>query len=328
MESSFLSLIFNFVAMFIFSGGYISALLDVRSGMFDAPQLMWSFNTSGRVHSTPVASAKSALVIVGCDDFNLYALNSTTGELIWVFNTGFSIGKSSPSLGFGRVYIGSNNFLFAISVDTGSLIWSVAVSGRLSNSAPVIAGDGSVYVGTDTIPYSSGSLVSVDMNGNIIFSVQASSGNVSSPAIGADGSIFVFSSDGTLAAIGMDNACPSGKAIPLDFMSTDETYSCAMCPPRYTPTGASCTFCGPACPLQPFKEPQYIDPSQLLPIRPRLVLSPGSSIELLSDLNISDFDVTLRETASLILKGSVRIDKDSVLTIDPGSQILIILLPK
>lgn len=164
----------------MFSGGFISGILDTHGN--DIPSVMWKFNTSGAVHSTPIVS--STTVFIGCDDSYLYALNATNGSFIWKFKTGASVFQASPALANNMVFIGSgDSILYALSADSGKLLWSRSIIGNLQMSSPVIGGDGSLYLTT----YSSGLLLSINsVTGNLYWS-SGLNGDASSVAIGADG---------------------------------------------------------------------------------------------------------------------------------------------
>lgn len=52
--------------------------LSARTGA-----LLWSLTTGGPVFSSPAVA--NELVYVGSEDFNVYALNATTGAELWSF---------------------------------------------------------------------------------------------------------------------------------------------------------------------------------------------------------------------------------------------------
>ena len=61
--------------------------------------------------------------ILDLDDGNVYALNSTTGTLIWDYTTGDMV-VSSPAVFNATVYIGSDDGnIYALNSTTGSMIW-------------------------------------------------------------------------------------------------------------------------------------------------------------------------------------------------------------
>lgn len=110
---------------------------------------------------TPVV-ADDGKILVGFD-FGLYALNPD-GSLCWKFdqneNNHF---EAPPALGWdGRIFIagykGPKGRLFAVMppVSCGSsptLLWSHPLTGRLRNCAPVVDGNGDVYIAARKVVY-------------------------------------------------------------------------------------------------------------------------------------------------------------------------------
>ena len=159
-------------------------LLDYRK-----PEVLWTFNTFAPVHSTPAISVGCKAVFFGCDNNYFYAVDPRNGSLIWDFKTGASVGRSSPSLMGSSVLISSSDYkLYSLSCATGAVIWSFLSSGNLGNAAAVIGGDGSVYIGTDSTAAQYGQVISLNGISGIQNWVLQIEGNLSSPAIGADGS--------------------------------------------------------------------------------------------------------------------------------------------
>ncbi len=105
----------------------------------------WTFTTAGALTSSPAVSAGT--VYVGSADDYLYAINATTGALVWKFKTGNSIVDSSPAVANNTVYIGStDNSVYAVNATTGVQVWKFATSNTVLSS-PAVAG-GVVYVGS------------------------------------------------------------------------------------------------------------------------------------------------------------------------------------
>ena len=74
---------------------------------------------------------------------------ATAGVKLWEFETGGTIGNSSPAIGSdGTVYIGSNDYkLYAINGKTGVKLWEFETGSNVTSS-PVIGSNGTVYVGS------------------------------------------------------------------------------------------------------------------------------------------------------------------------------------
>jgi len=136
----------------------------------------------GNVPSSP--AVVDGIVYVGASDGNVYALNASTGTLIWNYTTGFWI-NSSPAVADGKVYIGSwDRNVYALDASTGTLIWNYT-TGAAVESSPALA-DGRVFVGSDdwhvyALNASTGTLI---WNHTMEASV------ISSPAV-ADGRVYV-----------------------------------------------------------------------------------------------------------------------------------------
>jgi len=66
--------------------------------------LRWSYITGGLVYSSPAVA--NGVVYVGSEDFNVYALDASTGAKLWSFATGGKV-FSSPAVASGVVYAAS-----------------------------------------------------------------------------------------------------------------------------------------------------------------------------------------------------------------------------
>lgn len=104
----------------------------------------WVVSTHGEVYSSP--TVVDGVVYVGSSDSYLYALNATTGKLLWKAKTGDWI-RSSPTVVNGVVYVGSfDSYLYAFKASTGGLLWRAHTGGAI-NSSPTVD-HGIVYVGS------------------------------------------------------------------------------------------------------------------------------------------------------------------------------------
>ena len=91
-------------------------------------RLLWSFQTEGRVYSTPLIIGSK--LYFGSGDSTLYALNTQDGSELWTFNTRGAI-HSSPVNHLNMVIFGSaDGHLYALDKDDGSLIWRMASEGE------------------------------------------------------------------------------------------------------------------------------------------------------------------------------------------------------
>src|SRR5207249_2083702 len=98
---------------------------------------LWSTPTGNGIDSSPALAGD--LLLIGCEDFFLYAMNASTGEVRWKYETGLGI-ASSPAVSGDLTVIGSKDgFLYALETQTGRLRWKTAV-GEVVTAPPVIGG--------------------------------------------------------------------------------------------------------------------------------------------------------------------------------------------
>jgi len=166
----------------------------------------WVFINGGLLHSSPAIGADGT-VYVGGEDGNLYAVNPEDGSPKWAspFATGGYVG-SSPAIGVdGTIYFGSaDGKLYAVTdnVTNASKQWDFFTGGFINHSSPAIGADGTIYIGTriggGAIP-ENGNLLALTDNGasanpTLKWAAFVTGGYVdSSPAIGADGTVYVGS---------------------------------------------------------------------------------------------------------------------------------------
>lgn len=112
-----------------------STALDAKSGA-----LRW---TSG-VHFFGLPAVARGVVYVGSDDDKVYALNASTGNILWSYRTG-SFVNDSPAVANGVVYVGSaDGSYYAFNADNGTLLWQY---GPLSTyNAGAAVANGLVYI--------------------------------------------------------------------------------------------------------------------------------------------------------------------------------------
>jgi outer membrane protein assembly factor BamB len=118
--------------------------------------LVWSYKTgwSGPVihppFDWPVWSSPAVYddkVFAGSQDHNVYALNASTGALVWNYTTGRAV-ASSPAVADGKVFVGSDDCkVYALNASTGALVWSYKTGDRVSSSPAVVGGR--VFVGSE-----------------------------------------------------------------------------------------------------------------------------------------------------------------------------------
>ncbi len=159
----------------------------------------WAFTTGSEVWSSPAIGADGT-VYISSEDNNLYALNPD-GVQIWSFSIpGMS---NDPAIGpDGTIYIGGYK-LYAFNPD-GSKEWSLFVRNiddmqTQTRSGLALGADGTIYFG------GSGGLYAVSPDGSQKWVFSAVHAPIqSSPVIAVDHTIFVSSIDKTLYAINPD----------------------------------------------------------------------------------------------------------------------------
>jgi outer membrane protein assembly factor BamB len=203
---------------FVYFGSY-----DVGGTLYAvAPSggLLWRSEALGYINSSPSIDTDGT-VYVGAGT-GLYAVNPN-GLIRWVYRTREPINYSSPSIDIdGTIYIGAGDALLAID-RLGSLRWrqSCLPGGRVNSSA-AISSDGLVYyqaILPGGIP--SAALCGTDAGGAIRWARQTqyigeNGPQVSSPAIGAAGVVYVGSPDGVVLALVSAPANPAARVrLPL-----------------------------------------------------------------------------------------------------------------
>ncbi len=113
-------------------------------GTVGSIDLKWS-HREGRIDSA--AAIVQGVIYFGSDDWNVYALNASTGAKRWSYPTDQPV-ESSPAIVDGVVYIGSaDGNVYALNASTGAKLWSY-LTGKAVFSYPTVA-NGVVYVGSD-----------------------------------------------------------------------------------------------------------------------------------------------------------------------------------
>ena len=178
----------------------------------------WLYNTTTRGASSPVVA--NGRVIVSVYNGTILALNSTSGETLWSYDTDTVsnyVWRCSPAIDSGRVYIGTSDepsqlptqskdhSLYCLNESTGELLWQYFAGGDI-RSSPLIS-NGKVFFGSDCNVYcldaDGGSFIwnfTTDPEEIIRTHERISPYIDSAPAI-SDNVLFVTSSNGRLYAI-------------------------------------------------------------------------------------------------------------------------------
>ncbi len=148
--------------------------------------------------ASPMLTSEGDLII-GCQNFFIYCLNTIDGSLTWKFETGAEV-EGSCVEGMGRSVLVSGRDGFLYSFDwNGNLNWKVSV-GENFYSTPCVDGIGRIYVGG--LSGSEAPILSVvSADGQLRWTTAVGSFIDSSPNLDLHGRLFVGSNDGKLYAI-------------------------------------------------------------------------------------------------------------------------------
>jgi outer membrane protein assembly factor BamB len=179
--------------------------------------IKWTYKTNG-ANSSP-ALGSDGTVYFGSYDANLYALDPN-GNLKWKYPTSAWIG-CAPAIGDeGMIYIGSGNKIYAINPE-GNLKWSFKITPGGHVASLAIGADGTVYFASEesvSIEIDWGLyqycydryINALDPNGSLKWSSGIGRDDcccsMSSPAIGANGTIYIGSIDRKIYAIDPDGS--------------------------------------------------------------------------------------------------------------------------
>jgi outer membrane protein assembly factor BamB len=134
-------------------------------------------------------------VYAGSFDGNVYALDEATGNKVWNYTTGNDVYWSSPAVADGVVFVGSgDNNVYALNASSGALIWNFTTGNHVWSS-PAVA-DGVIYAGSED-----GTVYALNVStGALVWNYTTNGAVDSSPAV-ADGVVFVGSQDGKVYAL-------------------------------------------------------------------------------------------------------------------------------
>ena len=166
----------------------------------------WFFPTAGSVAASPAIAGPR--LIAPSKDGNVYAINRSTGTLIW--QTRVEAGISSPAVSGGAVFVGGgafggNGLVVALDVTTGTRRWSFAPNGPVQ--ASITYADDKVLFATNS---AHGIVYALNAtSGTLVWSFEPSPAEyiLGSPVV-ADGVVFAPSDNGHVYALGQSVAAP------------------------------------------------------------------------------------------------------------------------
>jgi len=171
----------------------------------DNGTLIWSSRSSWDFDPQTPTVVETKVYVGSQGDHKIYCFNAIDGNEIWSFKTGDLI-VSSPAVAYGRVYIGSWDYIFyCLNATDGSLLWTYGTNGEIESS-PAVA-DGKVFIVSND-----GHIYCLNAtNGNEIWNYEiaykSSFTNMPSPAI-SGGKVYVNSWDRSIYCFGEDISLP------------------------------------------------------------------------------------------------------------------------
>lgn len=187
------------------------------------------------IHSpiTIVGSSKDEIILVSTSPVDtqwtssLYAIN-IRGLEAW--ERLINMINSSPAIYGDTAYCAEQDGITAIRISNNSTIWHYE-TGPITNCSPIVGGDGTVYVGTD-----SGTVLAVKKNGILSWNDKTQEGSMGNFSVGSDGSLFAASLSGKLLAykrpIGTQEKENIGKMTIAVFPTVSSTIFAIQAPER------------------------------------------------------------------------------------------------
>ena len=183
-------------------------------------QTLWNYTTGNSIkRSSPAVSG--GIVYVGSYDKKVYALNASSGTLMWSYTTGSYV-LSSPAVASGKVYVGSyDKKVYCLNAYTGAFIWSYT-TGDVVESSPAVA-DGKVYVGS----YDKKVYCLNASTGAFIWSYSTGDWVICSPAV-AGGIVFIGSYNKKVYALNASSGALMWSYTTGDAIVSSPTVSSGM----------------------------------------------------------------------------------------------------
>lgn len=155
----------------------------------------WETSLGGTSGALAVGFSKVFINSRESGEQKLYALSQSTGAILWSVDISPSdFSSSSPAVGFGRVFIGADNSIYAFDEGNGGLEWHTPISGIVGRSSPVIHMD--VGVGNPALVFITTSNMMLyalkESDGSIVWTYKADSSLHGSSVAVAEGKVFLF----------------------------------------------------------------------------------------------------------------------------------------
>ena len=129
------------VAYFADAHGAVDAV-NIQTGV-----QKWSSTVvaASRFDTAPVVVG--GLVVVGAVNHDVYALDASTGKVVWTTKLSGAV-ESSPSADGSDIYLGADNGdVYALKTTTGKLVWTASTGGKVTGSVALDTANGLAVVG-------------------------------------------------------------------------------------------------------------------------------------------------------------------------------------
>ncbi len=176
----------------------------------------WSVALKPEKEDSPIfnggVAAEGGFVIAATGYGSVTGLSATDGGVLWSMELG-APARSAPTIADGKAYVvSSDNIIYAISIDDGSIAWSYsgigASAGVIGNAAPAVSG------GLVIVPYSSGEILAFDtesgeprwidaMTGANRFTAVSGLTDVAAAPVVYEGVVYAVSVSGRMIAVGL-----------------------------------------------------------------------------------------------------------------------------
>jgi outer membrane protein assembly factor BamB len=148
--------------------------------------VIWSYPTSENIDANPVIAGNLLITAAISSQTKIIAINAETGLKAWDYNINTAISKNPVVYNDLLIFGGSNGKIYALNNSTGSLVWSKDFSVIYNNfgadfTSPVIYKNLVIVHNGNSGYYGLNAA-----NGAIVWNYPISTPNISSPAIGND----------------------------------------------------------------------------------------------------------------------------------------------
>jgi glucose dehydrogenase len=170
----------------------------------------------------------------------MYALNSTTGALLWQYS-GLDEIHVTPAVANGSLYFGAyNGNFYSLNASTGALNWQVRLDGGLGETSSPAVANGVVYAGTANSP---DLLYALDASTGAVLWQYATKGLVDASPTVANGNVLVGDTKGYFYRFGLSgNLSPTNTTLtsspnPSAYGEAVELTATVTSSGSSTPTG-------------------------------------------------------------------------------------------